>query len=77
MPESAVPEFLRLEIIISQQGIYSQDMILMGMCGTNKFNIEQQEIMIYGSKQNFFNRLTFGMFQEFMGAQIHVVGRKV
>jgi hypothetical protein len=41
MPESAVPELSGLETTLSQQGIYSQDMILVRVGGTYKFNIER------------------------------------
>jgi len=41
MPESAVPELCGHEIIVSQHGIYTQDMIPMWMGSTDKFYAER------------------------------------
>ena len=41
MPESAVPELCWHEIIVSKQGIYTQNVIPMWMGSTDKFYVEQ------------------------------------
>jgi 2-polyprenyl-3-methyl-5-hydroxy-6-metoxy-1,4-benzoquinol methylase len=41
------------------------------------FKIEYEAMVINGKKQNLFNRLTFGMFAEFLGSQVMVSGRKL
>ncbi len=41
MAKSTVPELCGHEIIISQQGIYTQDMVLMRMGSTDKFYAER------------------------------------
>ncbi len=40
------------------------------------FVIDHHEMMIGGKKQAFFNKITFGVFQEFMGSQVVISARK-
>ena len=41
------------------------------------FSIDYHEMVIYGKKQDAFNKMTFGIFKEFMGSQIRVLAKKV
>lgn len=40
------------------------------------YEIDHHEMIIYGNKKNFFNRLTLGLFEEFLGSQVLVIARK-
>jgi 2-polyprenyl-3-methyl-5-hydroxy-6-metoxy-1,4-benzoquinol methylase len=40
------------------------------------FDIAYSGFLTYGVKQNFFNKITFHLFEEFMGAEIIVLGKK-
>ena len=42
----------------------------------SNFSIAQQEFWVYGKKQGFFNRMTFGFFREFLGSQFMVLANK-
>ena len=40
------------------------------------FRIDRSQMIIYGPKKKLFNRLTFGMFAEFLATQVFCVGTK-
>jgi SAM-dependent methyltransferase len=40
------------------------------------FEVVSQQMLIHGSKKNFANRLTAGVFEEFLGLQVLVSGRR-
>jgi 2-polyprenyl-3-methyl-5-hydroxy-6-metoxy-1,4-benzoquinol methylase len=40
------------------------------------FEVCHQQVIIEGPKKNFFNGVTFGLFREFLAAQIFIVGEK-
>jgi 2-polyprenyl-3-methyl-5-hydroxy-6-metoxy-1,4-benzoquinol methylase len=48
----------------------------LNMLHRRNFVIDHQEMIIGGKKQAFFNRITLGFFQEFMGSQVMISARK-
>ena len=40
------------------------------------YNVDYQEMVIHGQKKNFLNKLTFGIFEEFLGSQVLVMAKK-
>lgn len=47
-----------------------------GMLSRANFSVVRHDMIIHGKKKNLFNKLTFGVFEEFLGLQILAVVKK-
>jgi SAM-dependent methyltransferase len=49
----------------------------LGILEKNNYQVIRNDIVIDGPKQSIFNKMTLGIFEEFLGSQIYVIAKKL